>query len=130
MDYEQTLEELEEELNELRDDNKTVPIIVEGEKDIAALRKLAISGEIIRFNKGRSVSDFCDIIAQNHQQIILLTDWDGRGTRLCYSIKKHLENRVHCNLKHREVFAKRCSCRTVEGVPSWIETLKNKINPQ
>jgi 2,5-diamino-6-(ribosylamino)-4(3H)-pyrimidinone 5'-phosphate reductase len=130
MNYEQTLEELEEELTELREENITVPIIVEGEKDIAALRKLEVSGEIIRFNKGRSVPDFCDIIAQNHKQIILLTDWDWRGTRLCYSIKKHLENRVHCNLKHREVLAKRCSCRTVEGVPSWIETLKNKINPQ
>jgi 5S rRNA maturation endonuclease (ribonuclease M5) len=130
MDYEQTLEELEDELTELRDENKTVPIIVEGDKDIAALRKLDVPGEIIRFNKGLSVPDFCDIIAQKYQHIILLTDWDWRGTRLCYSIKKHLENRVQCNLKHREVFAKRCSCRTVEGLPSWIETLKNKIHPE
>jgi 5S rRNA maturation endonuclease (ribonuclease M5) len=130
MDYEQTLEELEENLIELREENKTVPIIVEGDKDIAALRKLEASGEIIRFNKGLSIPDFCDIIAQKHQHIILLTDWDWRGTRLCYSIKKHLENRVSCNLKYREVFAKRCSCRTVEGLPSWIKTLKNKINPK
>ena len=42
MDYEQTLEELEEELTELREENKTVPIIVEGDKDIAALRKFAL----------------------------------------------------------------------------------------
>ncbi len=121
MDYEQTLKELEDELTELREENKIVPIIVEGDRDIAALRKLEIS---------LSVPDFCDIIAQKYQHIIILTDWDWRGTRLCYSIKKHLENRVHCNLKHREVFAKRCSCRTVQGLPSWIETLKNKIHPE
>jgi soluble P-type ATPase len=36
----QILEELEELLGELREENKTVPIIVEGTKDIAALRKL------------------------------------------------------------------------------------------
>jgi 5S rRNA maturation endonuclease (ribonuclease M5) len=128
MDYEQTLEELEELLTELREENKTVPIIVEGDKDITALRKLEVPGEIIRLNKGRSVTDFCDIIAQKHQNIILLTDWDWRGGRLCLSIKKHLENRVDCNLKYRKVFAKRCICRTVEGLPSWIDTLKQKIN--
>jgi len=127
MDYEQTLEELEEALTELREENTIVPIIVEGDKDIAALRKLEVSGEIIRFNKGRSVPDFCDTIAQKHQNIILLTDWDWRGGRLCLSIKKHLENRVACNLRYREVFAKRCPCRTVEGLPSWIATLRKKI---
>jgi 5S rRNA maturation endonuclease (ribonuclease M5) len=128
MNYEQTLAELEKEITELQEENKTVPIIVEGDRDIAALRKLEVSGEIIRFNKGLSVPDFCDTIARKYQHIILLTDWDWRGSRLCYSIKKHLENRVKCNLKYRMVFAKRCSCRTVEGLPSWIETLKNKIN--
>jgi 5S rRNA maturation endonuclease (ribonuclease M5) len=130
MDYEQTLEELEEALTELREENETVPIIVEGDKDIAALRKLEVGGEIIRFNKGRSIPDFCDIIAQKNQHIILLTDWDWRGNRLCHSIKKNLENRVNCSLRYRDVFRKRCICRTVEGLPSWLETLKNKINPE
>jgi 5S rRNA maturation endonuclease (ribonuclease M5) len=129
MKNEETLEELEKELIELREENKTVPILVEGDKDSIGLRKLEITGEIIRFNTGLSVPDFCDMIARNYKQIIIFTDWDWRGTRLCYSIKKHLENRVKCNLKYREVFAKRCGCRTVEGLPSWIETLKNKTHP-
>jgi 5S rRNA maturation endonuclease (ribonuclease M5) len=127
MDYKQTLEEIEEALLELHEDSKVIPIIVEGNKDITALRKLEIPGEIIRFNKGQSVADFCDMIAQRHRKIILLTDWDWRGGRLCLSIKKHLENRVACNLRYREVFAKRCPCRTVEGLPSWIATLRKKI---
>ena len=54
MDYEKSLEDLEEALFGLREENKTVPIIVEGDKDIKALRKLDITGEIIRFN----VDDF------------------------------------------------------------------------
>ena len=127
MDYEKSLEELEEAFAELRDENTTVPIIVEGEKDIAALRKLEVAGEIIRFNKGRSVSDFCDMIAHHYRKIILLTDWDRRGGRLCLQMKKHLENRVSCNTQYREVFAKRCPCRTVEGMPQWLETLRKKV---
>ncbi|HER45314.1 MAG TPA: topoisomerase [Thermoplasmatales archaeon] len=126
MNDQQTLEELEQLLDALREDNTTVPIIVEGDKDIAALRKLELKGEIIRFNKGQSVSDFCDDIAQKHQKIILLTDWDWRGGRLGSSIKKHLENRVECNITYRQMFAKRCMCRTVEGIPSWLETLQRK----
>lgn len=127
MDDAQTFEQLEELLEMLQEDNKTIPIIVEGEKDIIALRKLGLTGEIIGFNKGKSVSNFCDSIAQNYRKIILLTDWDWRGGRLGNSIKKHLENRVECNMTYRQLFAQRCTCRTVEGIPSWLVTLQKKL---
>ena len=126
MDSTQALEELEEALAGLREENRTTPIIVEGEKDIAALRALEVTGEIIRFNKGQSVSDFCDVISQKHRKIILLTDWDRRGGRLCIQLKKNLENRVDIDVSYRGVFAKRCPCRTVEGMPSWLWTLRKK----
>jgi 5S rRNA maturation endonuclease (ribonuclease M5) len=127
MNDQQTMEELEDLLEMLREENKTVPIIVEGDKDSNALRKLEMSGEIIRFNKGQSVADFCDSIAQQYRRIILLTDWDWRGGRLGNSIKKHLENRVDINTTYRQMFAKHCMCRTVEGIPSWLETLHRKV---
>jgi len=126
MDPKQVLEELEEALTDLREENRTTSIIVEGAKDIAALRALEVAGEIIRFNKGQSVSDFCDAVAQKHRKIILLTDWDRRGGRLCLQLKKHLENRVDIDASFRRVFAKRCPCRTVEGMPSWLRTLRKK----
>ena len=127
MDEKKTIEELEEALSELQEDNKTVPVIVEGDKDVAALRTLELSGEIIRFNRGQSVSDFCDRVVKQHRKIILLTDWDWRGGRLCQQIKKNLENRIEVNLRYRQIFAKRCPCRTVEGMPSWIATLRKKV---
>ena len=127
MDYEKSLEDLEEALFGLREENKTVPIIVEGDKDIEALRKLNITGEIIRFNVGLSIPDFCDMISQKYKNIILLTDWDRKGGYLCSTIKKNLESRVGCNTRYREIFAKRSMIRTLEGLPSWIETLRKKI---
>ena len=127
MDDQEVFEELEELLTELREENKTIPIIVEGEKDITALRKLELTGEILRFNTGQSIPDFCDTIAQKHRKIILLTDWDWRGGRLGSTIKKHLENRVECNMRYRQMFAQHCMCRTVEGIPSWLQTLQKKI---
>ena len=126
MTYENSLEELEKALQELRDENKAVPIIVEGEKDKEALRKLNVNGEIIHFNVGMSISNFCDVIAQKYKKIILLTDWDKKGGYLCTMIKKNLESRVKCNTKYRERFAKRSTIRTIEGLPSWINSLKIK----
>lgn len=126
MNYDKSLEELEKTLEELKDDNKVVPILVEGEKDREALRKLNINGKIINFNVGMSISNFCDMIAQKYKSIILLTDWDKKGGYLCTMIKKNLENRVKCNTKYRERFAKRSMTRTIEGLPSWINTLKQK----
>ena len=128
MDYKKSLEDLEKAISELRDENKIIPIIVEGDKDIGALRKLDINGTIISVNTGTSLTDFCDRIAGNYKDIIILTDWDRRGGYLCHTIKKNLEGRVNCNTKYREFFAKNAVIRTVEGLPSWIETMRNKLN--
>jgi len=127
MDYEKSLEDLEKALFELKEENKTIPIIVEGDKDIEALRKLEVTGEIIRFNQGLSIPDFCDMISQKYKSIILLTDWDRKGGYLCSTIKKNLEGLVNCNTRYREIFSKRSMIRTLEGLPSWIKTLKQKI---
>ena len=127
MNYRKSLEYLEKTLYELQEENKQIPIIVEGDKDIDALRRLEIKGVIISINTGVSIIDFCDRVASECSHVIILTDWDRKGGFLCYMIKKNLEGRVNCNTRFREVFAKYSMIRTVEGLPSWIETLKAKV---
>lgn len=127
MDYKKSLETLEKTLMDLQEDNKNIPIVVEGDKDIFALRKLDINGIIISVNTGESLTTFCDKIAQNYKNIIILTDWDRRGGYLCHTIKKNLDGRVNCNINYREIFAKNSMVRTIEGLPSWIKTLADKI---
>ena len=101
MDYKKSLEYLEKALSELQEENKNIPIIVEGEKDIDALRNLDINGTIISVNVGVSLTDFCDKLAQEFKDIIILTDWDRHGGRLCYKIRKNLEGRINCNTRYR-----------------------------
>lgn len=127
MSYEKTLENLEKALSELIDENRNIPIVVEGDKDIQALHKLEVNGIIISVNRGVSLTDFCDTLAQDYKDIIILTDWDRKGGYLCHTIMKNLEGRVKCNTYYRKVFAKNSVIRTVEGLPSWIETMKEKI---
>ena len=128
MDFKKSIEDLEKIIDELGEENRSIPIIVEGKKDVEALRKLDISGSIISVNAGVSLIDFCDNIAQEHKDIIILTDWDRKGGYLCRTIKKNLEGRVNCNTKYRELFAKNAMIRTLEGLPSWLETMKEKLN--
>lgn len=128
MDFKKSIEDLEKIIDELGEENRSIPIIVEGKKDIEALRKLDISGSIISVNAGVPLIDFCDKIAQEHTDIIILTDWDRKGGYLCRTIKKNLEGRVNCNTKYRELFAKNAMIRTLEGLPSWLETMRTKLN--
>lgn len=128
MDYKKSLENLEELLLELKEENKNVPILVEGDKDIEALRRLEITGTIISVNAGMSLTDFCDWIAEQYKKVIILTDWDRRGGKLCHTIRKNLEGRVSCDTDYRKSLAKNAMIRTVEGLPSWLETIKKKLN--
>ena len=127
MDYKTSLEDLEKALLELQEKNKNIPIVVEGDNDIEALHKLGINGVIISVNAGMSLTDLCDRIAREYSDIIILTDWDRKGGYLCHTIRKNLEGRVNCNTYYRELFAKNTMIRTLEGLPSWIETMKNKL---
>jgi 5S rRNA maturation endonuclease (ribonuclease M5) len=127
MDYKKSLDDLEKLLIELREVNKKIPILVEGDKDIEALHRLEIYGKIISVNVGMSLIDFCDWIANKYDNVIILTDWDRRGGQICHTLIKNLKGRVNCDTNYRKIIAKNTMIRTVEGLPSWIEKLKEKI---
>ena len=127
MDYKKSMEDFKKILDELREENKKAPIIVEGEKDVEALRKLDIKGEITQVNSGRSLIDFCDFIASKYTDVIILTDWDRKGGYLCHTIVKNLQGRVNCNMYFREFIAKNATIKTLEGLPSWIVTINEKL---
>jgi 5S rRNA maturation endonuclease (ribonuclease M5) len=127
MDYRQTLDDLTKLLEELNHDNQTIPIIVEGIHDKQALQSLGIKGKIIPLNKGMSIANFCDKIASENTKIILLTDWDRKGGHLLRIIYQNLEGRITINIEYRKSLAKLSLIRTIEGLPSWINTLKKKV---
>ncbi len=128
MDVKRSIEDLELVISYLIEENKRVPIIVEGDKDADALRRLGVVGKIIVINRGVSLIVFSDNIARRYSEVIILTDWDRKGGFLCHTIKRNLEGRVSCNTYFREFFAKNSMVRTIEGLPSWLKTVKEKNN--
>ncbi len=124
MDHKKSLQKLEEGIQDLGKMNNTIPIIVEGEKDVNALNALGIHGKIIPLNAGVSISNLCDTIARRWDEIIILTDWDRQGGRLCKRIIDNLKGRTRCNTDFRKIFAKNAMVKDMEGLPSYIDTLK------
>jgi 2,5-diamino-6-(ribosylamino)-4(3H)-pyrimidinone 5'-phosphate reductase len=122
----QILEQLAEETA------KGTPIIVEGKKDIEALKALNVEGKIISAKTGgKSLLDTISELEKTHsQKVILLLDFDRRGKELTRNLQKHLERiGIEVNLKFwRELFGLAGKeLKDVEGLASYIETLKKKI---
>lgn len=128
MDEAACLEELEDALKVLIETNCSgIPVVVEGEKDVAALRSLGLSGEIVQLNVGLSIPDFCDKLSERFSEVIVLTDWDRTGGRLAGLLCSQLKGRVKCDMSFREVCVRCCMVRVVEGLPSFLQTLKKRV---
>jgi 5S rRNA maturation endonuclease (ribonuclease M5) len=112
------------------------PILVEGKKDVVALRKLGFSGVIEKVNRGWNMPR---LVAHLYEQygtrnsidggaaIILLMDWDRTGGRIQRDILNRLESLdVKLDVHTRKEIA-RClkpEGRTVEGLAAHASELK------
>ncbi|MCK4313728.1 hypothetical protein KAW04_03070 [Candidatus Bathyarchaeota archaeon] len=111
---------------------KGIPIIVEGKKDVDTLRTLAIDGKIVEAKtSGKCMLDVVsEIEASGTREAILLLDFDRRGREWTKKLKQHLEK---MRIKPDTVIWKKLrsivgrEVKDVEGLSSYMETLKRKI---
>ncbi|MCJ7632225.1 toprim domain-containing protein [Candidatus Bathyarchaeota archaeon] len=128
--YERILERLSKVLERLGNKAASgVPIIVEGKKDVKALSKLGIIGEMIQVKgSGKVLEDCLDLAYSN--EVVIFVDFDKHGTELAKEISKIMESRgVKADLIiWRGVQALvRKDIKDVEGLPSYLERLKKKL---
>jgi len=89
-------------IDDMREDNESMPILVEGKRDKKALQELGFEGDIIVLNSGYTLADVADAISKKYRKIIILTDWDKKGSYLAGRIFNLLrDNDVICNLEYR-----------------------------
>ena len=130
MDNIERLERLEKALADLMEKNALAPIIVEGLKDIRALRKLGISGEIISLNQGKPVFNFCEEISRDHGSSIILTDWDRRGGNLCWRMREAFKangTQYDDKLRKEIAYVSYKEIKTVEALPKYLANLKKNV---
>lgn len=130
MRIEEELEEVQQILGVLREENEDIPIIVEGRKDVSALRSLGLKGEIIRIKKRRTVFHIIESLRGDYDEVIVMTDWDNTGGKLAYRIKKACKaNDIKCIERYRKRLIKylKKEIKDVESIPKFISRAKRIV---
>lgn len=121
------LEEVEETLKELVEENVSIPIIVEGENDVKALRALGVNGEILKLNVGHSILGTCEDISRRHRKVIILTDWDHKGGTLARQFAEKLEAcgvRYDTDIRARLAVLCRKEIKDVQSLEKYLTRLR------
>jgi len=119
-------------LGGLRAGSEVSPVLVEGERDVAALRKLGLEGEILKLNLGEGLVARADELSHRYKKIILLTDWDYKGVELHDRLKRLLQD---AQVKTDDFFWSRLrklvggGSRTVEDLPAFLKILRERASP-
>lgn len=111
---------------------KGAMIIVEGQNDIEALKELTVEGNMISVKTaGRSFLDIItEIEGQNNTKVILLLDFDRRGREWAKRLRERLEEKrikVDISFWNRLRVLVGHEIKDVEGLPSYLKTLKRRI---
>ena len=131
---ESKMEKLQQIIERLvKESNRGVIILVEGQNDVNALHKLEVQGSIISVKTHRR--NLLDVISEieckrANQGIILLLDFDRRGIELVRRIKECLEERrIKVNINYwKEIRGLvRRDVKDIEGLPTYLETLQRHI---
>ncbi len=129
-------EEAREALVALREDQATSarPILVEGPRDVAALRALGLDGPFEVVNRGWDVARRIAHLVENHgtrgvdggPALHLLMDWDRTGGRLQTTFRRRLEAfdvKVDEDVRRVLMRCLKPETRTVEGLSGLIDVL-------
>lgn len=132
------LKEKEEKIEQIiakivSESSKGVTVLVEGKKDAENLYLLGVEGQILTIKTGGK--SFFDAVAEVEdsgvRSIILLLDFDRRGVEGTVRLVREFERlRFKVNVKFwrelKGLVGRDIQC--IESLPSYLETLKNRIN--
>ncbi len=114
---------------------KGTPIMVEGKKDVEALRSSGVAGTLLTVKTGGKT--FLDAVYEIEKmkvpEVILLLDFDRRGKQGTKRLKHSLERaKIKPNIKFwRQLAAlagKEIQC--IESLTAYLNTLRAKVNAQ
>lgn len=131
--YRKRLELIEELLEELLCFSTEGNIIlVEGKRDKNSLRELGIKGRI-ELVTHHPLTEVCEKIAATGKEVVILTDWDRRGTILEKKISEHLEHygiKVEHQLRKRILSLVQKDIKDVESLYTHITKLRQIADPE
>jgi 5S rRNA maturation endonuclease (ribonuclease M5) len=114
---------------------KGKPIVVEGKKDVEALRALGVAGAVLTVKTGGK--SFLDAVSEIEKmrvpEVILFLDFDRRGKQGTKRLKQSLERaKIKPNTKFWRALSalvgKEIQC--IESLTAYLTTLRAKVSAQ
>lgn len=124
------LDKLDKIVDELAERSRLEVIIVEGTRDIDALRKLDVDGNIRSLQVGNSIMNFCEQLSSEYERFIILTDWDRKGGQFANLLRKAIEScgaRFDDSVRANIARLTKKSIKDVQGLPGFIESLRKSV---
>jgi 5S rRNA maturation endonuclease (ribonuclease M5) len=102
--------------------NEQLPVIVEGARDVQALRRLGLNGTIVQLHCGQTVAAVGERTSRAFPAVIVLLDWDRRGRQLHKQLTRHLDCdwEAHNYIRHELMALCKSSISTVEELPAFL----------
>lgn len=119
-------ERLREVIEALCEINRHFPVVVEGKRDLQALRRLGLTGEIIPLHQGKGLYDFSEELAEKFSRVIVLLDWDAKGEKLFRSLTENLHGHWEEYAAFRELLRMLCQkdIKDIESIPALLLRLE------
>jgi dTMP kinase len=130
-DPQETLDEVEELLRQLRERPEGAVILVEGRKDRQALAYLGIEGEIVQVQDARGIFGVAEELARKGQEAIVLTDWDRKGGHLAELLRHALKAngvRYDDTIRARMSALGKKEIKDIESLPAFLSFLKQSAS--
>ncbi len=129
MNDQERLEELEKVLERLTEMLGDHVILVEGNKDVAALRSVGIDGDVFCVQVGGGPVKAAEYVWRAGKRAIILTDWDRRGGSLARDLRVNLASlgvEYDDTIRSDIAFLIRPYAKDVESLDSIVKLLQQK----
>lgn len=107
--------------------------MVEGIRDVEALRRLGIEKNVTSLSKGVSLFTFCENLSRSWDEVVLLTDWDRKGGRIARKLKDALGAngaKAIDEFRTRIAILVKKEVKDVEGLPAYVVRLRLQAGAQ
>ncbi len=125
--YEKRLERMEDLLAELHEfsDQGSI-IVVEGKRDVVALKKLGIRGDF-RLATHHSLINFSEDLSKTGKKVVILTDWDRWGNILASKLTENLQSlgsNPDTRIRDLIISLVQKEIKDVESLPAYVRKLR------
>jgi 5S rRNA maturation endonuclease (ribonuclease M5) len=124
------LEQVEDLLNELREYAADgTPILVEGSRDVKALRELDVGGQIFRISSKKTALNSISDLA-NYKKVVIMTDFDRTGDELAKFCAKHLQSlgpKPILDIRKKLKALLRKDVKDIEGLAKFLRGQRNAL---